>query len=105
MRAGKLDREITVEARIDGEPNQYGESVPTWSPFATLRAQIVQGSTEEFFRAYGEVSETAIIFRSRYVAGVTTEHRVTYDGRHFNVKEVKEIGRRHGLELRCEVLS
>lgn len=101
MRAGKLDRIITLDAYSEGVPDEYGNSTPGWTAFATLRAELLQMTTEEFMRAYGEMSETAIIFLTRFVAGVTTVHRVGYGGKQFNIREVKEIGRGEGLELRC----
>ncbi|GGA81195.1 hypothetical protein GCM10011491_05610 [Brucella endophytica] len=100
MRAGKLDRLITIEEGkevIDG----HGGVTFVWSKFADLRAQIVQASTEEFIRAYGALDETIIIFRTHYIDGVATSHRVVFQGEPFNVKELKEIGRRVGLEIRC----
>lgn len=62
--------------------------------------QIIQSSTEEFL-ADGASDTTSIIFRTRYFAGVTTSGQVLYEGETFNVREVKEIGRRKGLDLRC----
>ncbi len=99
MRAGKLDRTITIQS-FTNTVNEYGTPIMTWNDVATLRAQIVQSSTEEFIRA-GAVDETVIIFRTRYLSGVTNADRIAYDGSTFNLKEVKEIGRRKGLELRC----
>ncbi|RAI43985.1 phage head closure protein [Rhodoplanes roseus] len=101
MKAGTLDRTITVEG-VTTAPSSTGAVAETWSTFATLRAQMVQASTEEFQRAYGASTETAIVFRTRYVEGVTLAHRVVYGGEVHNMKEIKEIGRRRGLELRCE---
>lgn len=102
MRAGNLDRTITLDAYTAGEPDDYGNSTEGWAAFATMRAQLVTMSTEEFLRAYGEGSQTATIFRTRFLNGVTTDQRVNYQGRQLNIREVKEIGRRKGLELRCE---
>ena len=101
MRAGKLDREITIQSAEDtigddGTPSTF------WSDVATVRAQLVEASTEEYQRAYGEGGNTAVIFRMRWMDGVTIDHRVRYEGRNLNVREVTEIGRRRGLELRCE---
>jgi SPP1 family predicted phage head-tail adaptor len=101
MRAGKLDRTISIDRYSAGEPNEYGETIPTWTPLATLRAQVVQASTEEFLEAYGASEQTAIIFRVRWIAGVDTADRISYEGSYFNIKETKEIGRRKGLELRA----
>ena len=99
MRAGKLDRTITIQG-FTNTVNDYGTPVETWTDKATLRAQIIQSSTEEFIRG-GAVDETAIIFRTRWLAGVTTSDRIQYEGEAFNIKETKEIGRRKGLELRA----
>lgn len=102
MRAGKLDRTITIQASIRTGTTPAGAPIMTWTDFATVRAQIIEASTEEYQRAYGEGGNTAIIFRLRWLDGVTVEHRVSYDGKALNIRETKEIGRRRGLELRCE---
>ncbi|MFI3904328.1 phage head closure protein [Ochrobactrum sp. S1502_03] len=101
MRAGKLDRLIRVE-RPDGYTDDgHGGQDPVWAKVADIRAQIVQASTEEFIRSYGASDETVIIFRTRFIDGVTPEDRITYGGGEYDIKEVKELGRRQGLEVRC----
>jgi SPP1 family predicted phage head-tail adaptor len=100
MRAGNLDRTIVIQA-YSSTIDEYGTPVEAWTDLATMRAQIVQASTDEFVRNYGEGAESVIVFRTRWLDGVTAEHRVTYEDAGFNIKEVKEIGRRRGLELRC----
>ena len=101
MRAGSLDRTITLDAYKAGAPDDYGVSQPGWAHFATIRAQLVTMSTEEFLRASGETSDASIVLRIRYLPGVTNSHRVTFEGRQYDVLELKEIGRRDALELRC----
>lgn len=100
MRAGSLDRVITVQRQAD-TVNDYGQVVSSWGSIATLRAQLVQSSTAEFMKGFGAGTETAVVFRCRFLAGVTAADRVAYDGRIFNIVEIKELGRREGLELRC----
>jgi SPP1 family predicted phage head-tail adaptor len=104
MRAGKLDKVIEVETTVPAQPDEYGVVDPAGGTVTTrtMRAQIIQASTEEYLRGYGEGENTAIIFRTYFVDGVTTDDRIGYAGRVFNIREVKEIGRRVGLELRCE---
>lgn len=99
MRSGKLDRTIKIQG-VTNTVNEYGSPVEVVTDKATLRAQIIQSSTEEFIRG-GAVDETVIIFRTRWLAGVTTADRIEYEGGEFNLKEVKELGRRKGLELRA----
>lgn len=100
MRAGKLDRIIVIE-RVTTTVDEYGTPQEGWATVATLRAELIQSSAQEFIRAYGASTDTIVIFRTRYLDGVTTADRVTYAGQPYDLKEVKEIGRREGLELRC----
>lgn len=101
MRAGKLDREIEIQS-FTNTVDAVGTAVLTWTQFRCVRAQLIEARTEEFLRAYGEGRNTVAIFRIRWIAGVTTDHRVVYEGKTLNIREVKKIGRRRGLELRCE---
>ena len=50
---------------------------------------------------FGEAENGTIVFRVRYLAGITTADRVSYAGQVYDLKEVTEIGRRRGLELRA----
>lgn len=102
MRAGRLDRTIRIDKWDEApEPDDFGTVTPGYTALATLRAQIVQSSTEEFIEAQGATDDTVVIFRTRWLSGVTTADRIHYEGTFFNVKELKEIGRRKGLELRA----
>lgn len=99
MRSGKLDRVITVQSS-EYIPDDYGNGEYVWTDLYVLRAQVIQSTTEEYLRAYGETEETAIIFRTRFAEGINTAHRILYDGHEHNIKEIKELGRRRGLEIR-----
>lgn len=100
MRAGKLDRIITIE-RPTSTVDDFGAVTEIWETITGVRAQLIEASTEEFMRGFGASSESVTVFRVRYMGGVTLADRVIYDGRAFDLKEVKELGRRAGLELRC----
>ncbi|MHA7882585.1 phage head closure protein [Nitratireductor rhodophyticola] len=100
MRAGKLDRIISIE-RSTETVTPAGGVVTAWANFATVRAQIVTQSTAEFFTGYGEAESGTIVFRIRYLAGITTADRIAYDGTTYDLTEIVEIGRRRGLELRA----
>jgi SPP1 family predicted phage head-tail adaptor len=104
MRAGKLDRTIIIQ-RFTSTVDDYGGVTETWTDLATMRAQLVQASTDEYIRAYGASDETVIIFRTRWLDDITNADRVSFEGSFCNIKEVKLIGRRKGLELRCEAIS
>lgn len=100
MRAGKLDRIIEIQ-RLSRTVDDYGTETEAWTPVATLRAQLVQASTEEFVNSFGSSAETIAIFRIRYRNDLLTSDRITCRGQAYDVKEIKELGRREGLDLRC----
>jgi SPP1 family predicted phage head-tail adaptor len=102
MKAGKLDRQITIERETE-TVSPAGTVTTAWTIIATVRAGIVTQSTEEFLAAFGEQETAALVFRVRWLPSVeiTTQDRVTYAGDAFDVKEIQEIGRKRGLELRC----
>ncbi|WP_024324595.1 head-tail adaptor protein [Sinorhizobium medicae] len=102
MRSGKLDNVIEVkrETLVD---DGYGNQVPGGPPetIATLRAQIIETSTEEFVRSWGISADRLRIFRTRFLDGVLMTDIVVHNGSQYDLKELKPIGRRRGLELRC----
>lgn len=104
MRAGKLTHQITIEAPSK-TVSPAGTVTHTWAPIATVRAEILQQSATEFLRADAEAERNVVIFRIRYRADLTTSARVTHDGQAYDLVELKQLGRRQGLELRCERLA
>jgi SPP1 family predicted phage head-tail adaptor len=104
VRAGPLDKVIVIE-RATNTVNADGVAVETWTTLATMRAQLIEGSADEFIRTQGAQSEIAVVFRTRFLDGVTLADRVTYSGRPYNLKQIKELGRRRGLELRAVALG
>ena len=100
MRAGKLDQTITLRS-VTYVDDGFGGQELQETDFATLRAQIIEESTDEFVRNFGVSTERLRIFRTRWHDGVTIEMTVQHNGVPFNIKQIKEIGRRRGLELRC----
>jgi SPP1 family predicted phage head-tail adaptor len=101
MRAGNLDRVIALQRNVESK-SSTGAITSAWTNFATMRSEIVQQSAGEFLTGFGEAETTAIIFRVRYIVGITTADRIVYAGNAYDLDEIKEIGRRRGLELRCE---
>lgn len=99
MRAGSLDRKITIERAAEGL-DAYGVPQTVWTAITELRAHILRGATEEAMRPHGASTETVTTFRTRYFPGITLADRVVYAGHAHDITEVREIGRRRGLELR-----
>jgi SPP1 family predicted phage head-tail adaptor len=102
MRAGKLDRSIDLQRNVESK-SSTGSVTSAWTSFATgLRAEKIDAAADETPRTFGEAEAITITFRIRYVGNVTTADRVIYEGVPFDLVGMTEIGRRRGLELRCE---
>lgn len=101
MRAGNLDRVITIERRTTGL-DLYGTVTDTWALVTTMRAQVIQFATDDREGSRGGTTDTTITFRTRWLDGVTLEHRVTYQYQAFKIGKIVEIGRRVGLDIMCE---
>lgn len=100
MRAGKMVHVIALE-RPETLVNEAGSAVDTFSALATLRAELLESETEVFQRNVGDTPEPRRVFRTRWIAGIKTNDAVVFRGARYRIKELVEIGRRRGLELRC----
>ena len=101
MRAGNLDRLIEIQCRSTGI-DLYGTPINVWTTFATMRAQLIQIATDNTEGARGNVSDQVVTFRTRWLDGVSLENQVVYNGQTYFLKNIKELGRRVGLDLICE---
>ncbi len=98
MKAGPLDRRVTLQ-RFTTIVDDYGGETQTWADLATLPAQAIQQSGREFLSADQINAEQRVLFKLRWFEGVSVLDRVLYQERAHNISDVKELGRREGLEL------
>jgi SPP1 family predicted phage head-tail adaptor len=99
IRAGKLDRQITLERETETVAAS-GAVSKAWAIVATVRAELVQRGADEYLAGFGEAETGSAVFRVRYLAGITTADRVTCDGTTYDIDEIAELGRKRALELR-----
>jgi head-tail adaptor len=92
---------VTIERLVDAL-NEYGVRREAWTLIRTVKAQIIQASAEDFLSSAGVPAVSVMIFRVRFVDGITpADHRIIFNRHEHDVKEIKEIGRRRGLEIRA----
>ena len=104
MQAGKFKHLIAIERQAE-TVMATGSVSKSWANIAMIRAEVVQRSATEYLAGYGEAEDGTIIFRIRYRPDLRTRDRIVFEGNAYDLKEVKEIGRRRGLELRGVSLS
>lgn len=99
MRPGTMDRRITLERFTEKQDPIYGTPIETWAPLATVFAEVRQQGGREFLATAVMLSEQRVVFYIRWLPGLTVQDRVSFEGRLHNIEEVREIGRRNGIEL------
>jgi SPP1 family predicted phage head-tail adaptor len=101
LHAGRLDRRITIQSQqITQSPS--GEEVVVWTPLATVWAEKVENDGRERFADRQLVGDHIATFRFRWSQAtkpITDEHKILFDGRQFDVTDVREIERRVGIEV------
>jgi SPP1 family predicted phage head-tail adaptor len=87
MKAGKLRHKIIVQQYTDGT-NDNGYPEKTWTDFVTLWANIQPLRGKEYFAAKTEHSEVSHTIIYRYYPGVTSDMRIKYGNRYFDIESV-----------------
>lgn len=104
MRAGLLDRKITLQTQTE-TLNSFREVVKTWTDLVTVRAQVTPMRGNEIYKADRPVSLKTTKFVIRYRTDLDEEVRIKYKNEYYNVVHIAEIGRRVGLELTAELVD
>lgn len=112
MRAGELDRRITIETPTDVRDAEAAIS-QTWAAFVPvggaalvdIPAKVIPRRGTERFAAAQINVEFDTTFRIRYVAGITAKMRIQYDGVTYDIQYPAELGRREGLDLLAKVFQ
>lgn len=99
MKASTLDRTVTIERQGPPFDDGYGVVPGAWETLATVPAQVIQQGGGEYLKADTIIAEQRVVFRLRWLDGLSVLDRVIYDDRAHEIKEVKELGRREGTEL------
>ena len=108
MRAGDLDRRVTILARTSAQESVYGTDEAAWDPVATVWAQVQDVLPSRADRAAEEItlSHRPARVRMRWRDDVTQANRLEIDGVPMRiVAGPAMLGRREGLEIMVEQLS
>lgn len=101
MRAGQLREQITIESKQTTR-DPYGGEVVSWVTFATVWADVQPLPLRELIAAKSAGSEISLQITVRYLAGVTSDMRVLWEGLGYPIISVIDVECRHvTLELLC----
>jgi SPP1 family predicted phage head-tail adaptor len=84
LNAGKYRHPITIQKLVQTE-NSYGETTDEWIDETRMRAGIYPLSGKEFFSAEAVNSEITHKVHIRYISGITSDMRIIFNERIFNI--------------------
>lgn len=102
LRAGDLNRRITIERFTSTQDSGSGEEVRTWFTHATVWASkwdVSDGERIAAAEVQASITTRFVIRFSSQVSDVNPKDRIAFEGRSYAIEAVKEIGRREGIEI------
>ena len=103
MKAGELDRYITIQYPSTTK-NDYGEGdADTWTALANVWAKIEYMGGSEGTEAAKVTAVNKIVFTIRHRTDIEVNYRVSYGSKYYYIQYIEEINRREGLRLITEV--
>jgi len=102
MKSGKFDRLVTLQHFTSSRDPATNELIEAWVELATVWASFRQSAGREFLQTSTSVAERKAVFGVRWRDDLSAGgNRVQYSGESWEIEEVREIGRKIGLELHC----
>jgi SPP1 family predicted phage head-tail adaptor len=104
MRAGQLDRRITIQDYAESR-NAYGDVTDTWSTHLECWANFIQKKGEVTDADKNQNHSATLIFYTRYFSTITEDMRILFDSKYYKIEEIKELQRQEGLQIMVSLLN
>lgn len=102
FRAGEARHQISIQSRSTVQ-DAAGEPANTWTEYASRRASIQRTPGKEAFAAAQDNGRIPVVFRLRWLDGVTPAMRVVFDSKVFDIRSIVDVdGRKAELMLTCD---
>lgn len=107
MTAGELRHRVHIEQPVRAEHPDTGEIVVTWATVATVWASVLARRSDEREEAKQIVAQTAYDVRIRHRTGITSDHRLTWDGKTLKLigEPIDPDGKRSELRIQAVEVS
>lgn len=98
MPPSKRDRRIVLQT-ASGAQTDTGYEETTYTYLDEVWAQVIEKSGREYFEADKVSTVVVTIFQIVYRSDITYKDRIVYNSLNYDVKAMREIGRRKELEI------
>ena len=101
---GKLRHRISILYKDTGARDADGYPVEEWRELFKTWASFEAISGREYFAAAAVQAEQQVRFTMRYRAEITTDKRILFDGKEYDIKAViDKDGRKEYLQVMAEI--
>lgn len=104
MRAGSLDRRITIEQATLAQDGA-GQAIQTWTTFITVWASRMDVRGRERFATAQEVAVRTATYRMRWVKGINESMRIQDAGSVYRIIGIADNRRRNWIEISVTALN
>lgn len=104
MIGGRLNRRIVIQRKTE-TLDSFGQPIETWTTLHTLWADPRPVTGSERFTAQQVAGNAVMTFAIGWISDIHVEDRISYDGKLWDIHDIREIGRREGLEIDCTARS
>lgn len=91
---GERTERVTIQAPAVTK-SDCGEPDKTWTDLETVWASIEHLTGREYWEAQQVQGERTLTFTFPYWRGLGYRHRLSYDSRYFDIKEIDDVGNKH----------
>ena len=91
--AGRLNRIVTIQQRAQSRDAEGG-IVDAWTDFAAniFAERDNSGGDEKSATRQGGISaDVTVVFKIRYLTGITEQMRVVSDGKNYNIRHINDF--------------
>jgi SPP1 family predicted phage head-tail adaptor len=92
---GRLRHRIVFLKPTEEEKNSFKESVPVYTEFASVRAAVEPMTGKEYAEAQKIRAETTYNITTRYVKGITSDMKIRFGEKEFDIVSILNIGERN----------
>lgn len=96
-----MDRRLSIMRLSETGRDGLNQPITSWVRVARVWAQARPNRGAERFEAQQVTGSAVMTFHLRYRSDLTVLDRIAYDGRDWDIADVRELGRRVGSEIDC----
>jgi SPP1 family predicted phage head-tail adaptor len=100
--AGKMDRRISIQRLVQTGVSELNEPIFSYQEVRIVWGAKIHKSEDEKFASGQRYAVRVVTFQTHYMPDLTETDRLVSEGVTYDVKGIRELGRREGLEIAAE---